>query len=236
MAVGHSPILHALGCTWKGLSISGLFFLALLSITFMTWGKPACDGFPDGMDPQVIDLYAAVLRNMTHRIETAEQVLLLLDRRREQALKQAAETAAAAAGVESAKTTTLRKQTVATKGANAAPQGGKSQPATVIDDAVEADVPTEPEEEFDEEAEERARKDQLRMIGYNPATKYYRRYRPDFKCGDRVPSLPDGEVVECNPQGNGPCCSSLGWCGKTREHCKCQLCVDYRLPADVRNG
>merc|ERR1711990_1282335 len=33
---------------------------------------------------------------------------------------------------------------------------------------------------------------------------------------------------QCNPQGPSPCCSSIGWCGKSDAHCKCTTCVDWR--------
>eukprot|EP00928_Gymnodinium_smaydae_P069890 TRINITY_DN5370_c0_g3_i1.p1 TRINITY_DN5370_c0_g3~~TRINITY_DN5370_c0_g3_i1.p1 ORF type:complete len:960 (+),score=230.47 TRINITY_DN5370_c0_g3_i1:249-3128(+) len=49
-------------------------------------------------------------------------------------------------------------------------------------------------------------------------------WRADFKCGSR-----DGEGhAQCNPDSDHPCCSSLGWCGGTSQHCKCPKCVDYR--------
>lgn len=32
----------------------------------------------------------------------------------------------------------------------------------------------------------------------------------------------------CDPKGRFPCCSAAGWCGKSREHCQCLGCVDYR--------
>eukprot|EP00439_Symbiodinium_sp_Y106_P072684 s1971_g13.t1 len=35
-------------------------------------------------------------------------------------------------------------------------------------------------------------------------------------------------VVECTPGFDAPCCSALGWCGRSAEHCKCEMCTDYR--------
>jgi len=54
------------------------------------------------------------------------------------------------------------------------------------------------------------------------------RFRTDQKCGNRVPLLPHGGPVECDPEGSFPCCSDLGWCGATDAHCKCKKCVNYR--------
>mmetsp|Transcript_7881 Transcript_7881/g.18422 ORF Transcript_7881/g.18422 Transcript_7881/m.18422 type:complete len:936 (+) Transcript_7881:134-2941(+) len=57
------------------------------------------------------------------------------------------------------------------------------------------------------------------------------RWRTDYRCGkvEEDKRLPDGKPVECNPEGDSPCCSSSGWCGASEEHCQCDGCVDYRL-------
>lgn len=56
----------------------------------------------------------------------------------------------------------------------------------------------------------------------------YARFRADMKCGSQVPKLADGGPVECDAHGPSPCCSHLGWCGRTRGHCRCKECVIYR--------
>merc|ERR1740138_2034190 len=53
-------------------------------------------------------------------------------------------------------------------------------------------------------------------------------FRSDNKCGKRVQMLPGGGPVQCNPYGLFPCCSALGWCGNTLQHCNCPTCMDYR--------
>ncbi|CAK9063465.1 unnamed protein product [Durusdinium trenchii] len=71
------------------------------------------------------------------------------------------------------------------------------------------------------------------MILFNESKGTYRRWRGDFRCGSRVPPLPDGEMVECPPGFDAPCCSALGWCGRSADHCKCEMCSDYRHKAKV---
>lgn len=70
-------------------------------------------------------------------------------------------------------------------------------------------------------------KEQKKLIEYDPGTGTFKRWRADYKCGDGAPMLPDGERVECEPRSEFPCCSALGWCGKTRGHCNCPSCIDY---------
>lgn len=64
------------------------------------------------------------------------------------------------------------------------------------------------------------------QIGFNETTGHYRRWRLDFRCSTGVPQLPDGSVVECKPFG-APCCSNLGWCGATVQHCSCKTCQNF---------
>merc|ERR1711879_332709 len=104
------------------------------------------------------------------------------------------------------------------------------------DDANDRSEDDQSVEEADEDEEERKRNlekaEQLKLIKYNEGNKSFIRWRPDDKCSSRVPELPDDTVVECNPAGNTPCCSNLGWCGSTKEHCTCALCIDFRKPSD----
>ncbi|XP_066273807.1 uncharacterized protein [Branchiostoma lanceolatum] len=53
------------------------------------------------------------------------------------------------------------------------------------------------------------------------------KWRNDFRCGQGYPAE-NGIPAECNPDGEGPCCSTANWCGKTRNHCGCKGCADYR--------
>ena len=53
-------------------------------------------------------------------------------------------------------------------------------------------------------------------------------WRGDYRCGYRLP-LQDGHTpAQCNPKSEDPCCSESGWCGKTKDHCNCKTCIDYR--------
>eukprot|EP00931_Biecheleriopsis_adriatica_P067644 TRINITY_DN41754_c0_g1_i1.p1 TRINITY_DN41754_c0_g1~~TRINITY_DN41754_c0_g1_i1.p1 ORF type:complete len:916 (+),score=147.29 TRINITY_DN41754_c0_g1_i1:65-2812(+) len=62
-----------------------------------------------------------------------------------------------------------------------------------------------------------------------PGAPYQARWRTDSKCGKNTAPLPDGKPAECNPEGDMPCCSHLGWCGNSPAHCGCKGCVDYRV-------
>eukprot|EP00058_Branchiostoma_floridae_P001424 XP_002586912.1 hypothetical protein BRAFLDRAFT_105134 [Branchiostoma floridae] len=55
---------------------------------------------------------------------------------------------------------------------------------------------------------------------------YRPKWRDDLKCGTRYPAL-GANPGQCNPSGTYPCCSPVGWCGNTDDHCKCSGCVDY---------
>ncbi|CAJ1447097.1 unnamed protein product [Effrenium voratum] len=53
------------------------------------------------------------------------------------------------------------------------------------------------------------------------------RWRKDRRCGKNAP-LPDGKPSECDPTGEFACCSAMGWCGGSKQHCNCKSCVNYR--------
>ena len=57
-----------------------------------------------------------------------------------------------------------------------------------------------------------------------------KRWRDDLRCGPRFPLADGSTPAQCNPNGpNGyGCCSRIGWCGNTPEHCNCGSCIDYR--------
>ncbi|CAL4125290.1 unnamed protein product [Meganyctiphanes norvegica] len=70
------------------------------------------------------------------------------------------------------------------------------------------------------------------------------KWRDDIRCGAKENPvgefeqflLPSGEVAECDPLSEKPCCSSWGYCGggideNGFDHCKCDVCTDYRVVA-----
>eukprot|EP00933_Yihiella_yeosuensis_P043733 TRINITY_DN3864_c0_g1_i4.p1 TRINITY_DN3864_c0_g1~~TRINITY_DN3864_c0_g1_i4.p1 ORF type:complete len:972 (+),score=148.05 TRINITY_DN3864_c0_g1_i4:120-2918(+) len=61
-------------------------------------------------------------------------------------------------------------------------------------------------------------------------------WRDDKKCGKNAPLLPDGRKVECDPKGDMPCCSSIGWCGSTQSHCNCKGCINYASQSSQHAG
>jgi len=172
---------------------------------------------------QVLERYNMLARNMSLRIQTAEQALQQLQRRQASFRKSGDSSQPVPGAAGDAAGSAARPAEPA--GADAGAGGGSSGGGE------------DEEEETDEERQRRQEeeeKEQRTLIEYNEATKSFRRWRPDFKCGNRVPLLPDGEVVECEPGGEAPCCSNLGWCGKSSEHCTCDLCSDYRSGAEVK--
>ena len=51
-------------------------------------------------------------------------------------------------------------------------------------------------------------------------------WRSDFRCGRK--HRVNGEFGECKADGGLPCCSKTGWCGKSKDHCTCIYCIDFR--------
>jgi len=55
-------------------------------------------------------------------------------------------------------------------------------------------------------------------------------WRSDGRCGKGF-NNDMGTPGQCNPEASanqeGPCCSSVNWCGNSDAHCKCDGCVDY---------
>merc|ERR1711962_736958 len=59
-------------------------------------------------------------------------------------------------------------------------------------------------------------------------------YRADGRCGSSFP-LPNGSPSQCNPEGDFPCCSKYGYCGRDSGHCQCEKCIDYRQDSKKEN-
>jgi len=57
-------------------------------------------------------------------------------------------------------------------------------------------------------------------------------YRKDLRCGKSFPIK--GIPAQCNPDGQYHCCSTGGRCGKTKDHCLCNGCIDYKIIKDTR--
>jgi len=157
--------------------------------------------------------YEAVLWNMTLRVRTAESALHRLQRL--QAAEQVSRAQLKAQGKE-------ESQTEADDGETAAAEVGDSE-----NDVEDAGDDASEEEEDDKKTKEE--KEQGEQIKFNAATNKYLRWRQDYQCGQRVPFLPDESLVECNPAGKEPCCSTNGWCGSKAEHCSCPGCADHRI-------
>jgi len=64
-------------------------------------------------------------------------------------------------------------------------------------------------------------------------------WRSDGRCGKGF-NNDMGTPGQCNPAASaieeGPCCSSVNWCGNSDAHCKCIGCVDYSAikPLDAK--
>jgi len=146
--------------------------------------------------------YTDALLNMTMRLRTIEYAILRMQQQQKQQQQQQ----------QQQQDVHAQKSTAATQSSGA----GKND--------MDSDSDSN-DEGFDTEKEE---KEQRQLILYDEEKKTYRRWRPDYRCGKLVLPLPDSEPVECDPAGDAPCCSSLGWCGITAAHCNCVGCFDYR--------
>lgn len=162
-----------------------------------------------------------LIRNLTLRVRTAENAIQWL--RKQSALHQAPR--AAAAAVPLASVAAVEEDPAAEAPGDAAGDGAASGGG---DGGEEAEEDKEGGGGKTEEQLEAERVEQLKLIKYDEAKKTFQRVRPDYKCGAAVPLLPDDELVECDHKGSHPCCSALGWCGKTKQHCRCPTCIDWR--------
>ena len=62
-----------------------------------------------------------------------------------------------------------------------------------------------------------------------------KRWREDSYCGENYP-LPDGNVTECDPDGNTRCCGDYIFCGNRDFQCYCTTCTDYRIVKKIQNS
>lgn len=229
-------LVAALLCAyWALLSGSSPLLRGNAGVVEAAGGGSTFSTLPAEQVQQALDRQSSVIKNLTLRLHTAEVALQFLEQDRQKAKAKAAG-ASAASGKSSGKSSS--KSTVVagpSSEASAAGEGPSSEaaagPAAVAAEEKPAEQVVEEESEEGEktkEEREEEEKEQFEQIQYDPIQKTYRRWRPDFKCGPSAPLLPDGEEVECLAASEAPCCSSLGWCGKTRNHCKCHSCTDYR--------
>lgn len=164
-----------------------------------------------------LDRYKTLARNMTVRLETAEHSV--------QQLRQ-----------ESVKLTEQQRQRLKKEKEKAQMISAKRSSTTTETSTENPEAEPQEEEETDEEKTKRLadeEREQRALIKYDEAMGTFRRWRGDFKCGGRVPLLPDGEAVECEPGFTAPCCSGLGWCGRSEAHCLCDMCTDYSTTVKV---
>ena len=47
------------------------------------------------------------------------------------------------------------------------------------------------------------------------------------KCGPSAQKI-NGQIAQCDPNSDYPCCSKWGMCGGSDQHCNCDHCIDYR--------
>jgi len=225
-----NPRSEGRGCSYTQVLlqylVAGLLcaYWALLSSSSPLLRGPSAEAVTGGFSTlpaeqvqQAFDRQSAVIKNLTLRLHTAEVALQFLEQDRQKIRER--QKAKAAAQKSSS------QSTVVPGSSGEAPASGEG-PAV----AAEGGQVVEEEEEGGKTKEEREEdeKEMFEQIQYDPIKKTFRRWRPDFKCGPGSPLLPDGTEVECQASSEAPCCSSLGWCGKTRNHCKCHSCTDYR--------
>mmetsp|Transcript_65197 Transcript_65197/g.105414 ORF Transcript_65197/g.105414 Transcript_65197/m.105414 type:complete len:318 (-) Transcript_65197:65-1018(-) len=222
------------GCPRPGFrSFVALAAFVLLSVTWMVrqMANPeqsagAFGGSLQSVDRALVELalerYKSLSRNVTARVGAAEKALQELQRRQAEVQKQ-----------------TLAQQKAQSQLAPQPPQQPQEEKAGsgVAEDPDGGDqgADDEPEETDEERAkrQEAEEQEQRSLIHYEESSKKFRRWRGDYKCGDRVPLLPDAEAVECEPGFAAPCCSALGWCGRSAAHCSCEMCTDYRSKVQI---
>ncbi|CAJ1386266.1 unnamed protein product [Effrenium voratum] len=181
----------------------------------------------------VLERYKVLARNVTMRVEAAERAVMELRRSRTSEVAPAQPDSPQEAKPEVKEEKEESKED--TKGAEGGSEGAGAEGDAATDPPFQFPDLEDPEETEEERAKRQEAEEQLQnsLILYNKTTGVYRRWRGDFKCANRVPPLPDGEAVECTPGFDAPCCSALGWCGRSADHCKCEMCSDYRHKAKI---
>ncbi|CAK9014636.1 Magnesium-chelatase subunit H (Mg-protoporphyrin IX chelatase subunit H), partial [Durusdinium trenchii] len=158
----------------------------------------------------VLERYKVLARNVTRRVESLERAVLTLRERRRQEGEaeraaeraQVGETATKAPTGTEASTDAAATPVVEGGEGNGEDKDPQAAPPEPVDGGGEAEVPfqfpdidEDPEETEEERAkrQEAEEKQQREMILFNESKGTYRRWRGDFRCGSRVPPLPDGE-------------------------------------------
>eukprot|EP00929_Paragymnodinium_shiwhaense_P001613 TRINITY_DN101850_c0_g1_i1.p1 TRINITY_DN101850_c0_g1~~TRINITY_DN101850_c0_g1_i1.p1 ORF type:complete len:345 (-),score=76.36 TRINITY_DN101850_c0_g1_i1:48-1082(-) len=192
---------------------------------------------------RVLERHATLVSNLTIRLQTAESALVMVrDNMTQRLVRQSQKL--------SSQVDTLRKmeqmQKVQSKRVPAAARPAPQSVVVVADSEESAKDDTDDGVDDIEDGEsgaedsqddggsenmltsEEEEKEHRVQIEFNPSTGKFKHSRGDYKCGDRVPLLPDGNLTGCDPTSDMPCCSAEGWCGKSRAHCRCGGCTDFR--------
>lgn len=217
------------------LLLVGLFFIDP-STSRNHGGSLTLRGGDRAMLELVLDKYKVLARNVTLRVESLERAVLDL---REGAHKSRHRPKHGDNGDHEHHEEVPHHGEVPHQEGDKEGAADKDPDANLPPEEAPAEAPFPFNDEPEETEEERAKRQeaeeklQKEMIFFNQSTGQYLRYRTDSKCGSQVPPLPDGEMVECPPGFDQPCCSALGWCGRLGDHCKCEMCSDYRYKANV---
>lgn len=237
----------------QGQFVFALLGLAALSITLLLVRWDELAGYQSKVKTPVssadralmelaLERYSTLARNMTQRIEAAERAVAYLQEQQQEALARTLGRGKRMAALKpfqpsSVKGTGTGSEADTGGTADPGPEASGADPSSgTAMDGLDDEEPEETEEEREKRLEGET-KLQNEMLQYDPTTNTVKqRWRPDFKCGERVPPLPlpDKGAVECDPAGEAPCCSSLGWCGKSALHCTCEVCADYSTKVTLK--
>lgn len=236
-------------------AVFALIIVAGASLTFFgpLLCHPSLPALAQPIDEQarLLDQYADVIRNLTARLEVAERAVLEVRRRAKASDRVTGKIRAAllqyAEAQQPATAASAHASDQRPDDAEAAAQHFRDERQArrkqlrsehSADDAAAkptTSVPFRSEDFSDDEGDvdqpagaspSDVVQAQAELLKKDGGT--YARFRVDMKCGSQVPRLPDGGPVECDAHGPSPCCSHLGWCGRTRGHCRCKECVIYR--------
>lgn len=177
-----------------------LIFLVLATDLGHGQGSPGADAEL----AELLDGYEQTVQNLTARLRTAERGLKVLREADVATELHHQQTAAVQDALELVLAEVQRLRDEASEKEEAA--------------ELEEEIPTFSQMDL---------KQSLEMIEFNELGGTFKTWRTDFRCGKKWPQLPDNTTVECDPANGAPCCSSLGWCGGTAEHCGCPSCDNY---------